>query len=48
MNNNQMRVWLYDYYKSRRATPRWLDKIKRMPDKQIFAIYKRLQEKQER
>lgn len=43
MNINQMRQWVYDHFKAERASPLWLSKIHRMPDRQVIAIYKRLQ-----
>ena len=43
MNINQMRQWVYAYFKDAHASPLWLSKIHRMPDRQVIAIYKRLQ-----
>jgi hypothetical protein len=46
MSVEQMRQWLIDYYKGRRASHQdgssWIAKVRKMPDNQVFAVYKRL------
>jgi hypothetical protein len=45
VTTEQMRQWLYDLPD---YSPVWREKVKKMPDAQVIAIYRRLQKKGEK
>lgn len=42
MDVNQMRVYICQHPKYK-TSPKWIDKVNRMPDNQVIAIYRQFQ-----